>query len=242
MKKILKGLLFTSLLTLGAGTTALPTTTAKADYYGFNSIRSATVTIRAAGATLYNSNGVSLNRYLPSGSVWKTNLENTLNSGSYYGVGANEYVKSSDISLNISGSSQDVSQQYDGVAITNPNGAVIYDAQGNPIGKTLPDNSDWKVDYLNNLVNGSFYRVGVGEYVSASDVRPYQNAVDYPRNEIITTRSGVPTTIYDGTGQAITGRALAPNTKWYTDEFRDFSHMGFYRVATNEYVLAADVE
>jgi len=246
MKKILKGLLYASLLTVGAGST-LPITTAKADNYGIQAIFPSVATIKDTGASLYDVNGHSLGQYLPRGSTWKTNLENTLNSGSYYGVGRGEYVRGSDISLGsydgIAGPNQTrIDNQYDGLVVTNPRGAAVYDVQGNPIGMTLPSNSNWKVDYQDNTVNGTFYRVGVGEYVSGSDIRLYQNSLIIPKDEIITTTGGSPKAIYNYKGQIIPGRALGPDTSWYTDQFTDISHLGFYRVATNEYVIDIDVQ
>ena len=245
MKRILKGLLFSSLLSVGAGITG-PATIAKADTYGIQAMSVSTATIRDTGASLYDVDGNSLGRYLPIGSKWRTDLENTLTSGSYYGVGQGEYVKGSDISLSssdgLTGPSQVPVDQYDGLVITDPNGAALYNVQGNPIGKTLPSNSSWKVDYQDNTANGTFYRVGVGEYVSGNDIRLYQNSLIIPKNEIIKTTSGAPKAIYNYKGQVIPGRALGPNTSWYTDQFTDISHMGFYRVATNEYVFVMDVK
>jgi len=246
MKRILKGLLFASLLSVGAGS-IVPITTAKADNYGIQAIFSSVATIKDTGASLYDVNGHSLGRYLPRGSTWKTNLENTLASGSYYGVGIGEYVKGSDISLSsydgITGPSQArIDDQYDGLVVTDPRGAAVYDVQGNPIGITLPSNSNWKVDYQVNTVKGTFYRVGVGEYVSGNAIRLYQNSLIIPKDEIITTTGGSPKSIYNYKGQIIPGRALGPNTSWYTDQFTDISHLGFYRVATDEYVSGMDVQ
>lgn len=248
MNKISKGLLFASLLALGAGaTTAAGPLTTKAAVntdYGYTAIGSSLVRVRDTGALIYNSNGESTGRSLPMGSTWRTDLSNTLSGGTYYGIGKDEYVKASDVdyySTVTSGYGQELTN-YDGVEVTASYGAALYDANGNPLGRTLPVGSDWKTDYESNTAKGTLYRVATGEYVSGSDVRVYQNSFSRAISETITTKAGAPTPLYNGNGQLIGTRALGPNTKWYTDEFSNIGHVGYYRVASNEYVIAADVD
>lgn len=247
MKKITKGLVFASLLALGTGASAVPTITSHAadTYYGFTNIGSSVVEIRDTAAQLYDSYGDPLGQYLPMGSKWKTSLENTLGDGSYYGVATDEYVKATDVNLSASNGTSKYGQtsatNYDGVSVTNADGAAVYDINGDPVGKTLPVGSDWKIDLQNNLSKGTFYRVATDEYLSANDVRVYQNTISYPENKDITTRPGRPAGLYDHNGQYISERALGPNTSWYTDEFCDIGHIGYYRVSTDEFVRAVDV-
>lgn len=252
MKKIYSGLICAAIL-LGAGVTTIPeavhpTTVSAATNdignYGLTNIGTAVVTMKDTGGQIYDASGNPTGRTLPMGSKWKTSTENTLSSGSYYKVATNEYVKASDVDLSISDGASDGTHEntnYNGVAVTNINGATIYSDSGSPIGKTLPYGSDWKIGYQINLAGGTFYEVGSGEFVSASDVRPYQNTINYKVSRVITTRSGAPARLYDSNGQLIGSRALAPNTSWYTDRFSDIGMMGFYRVATNEYVSDADI-
>ncbi|MFC6177263.1 SLAP domain-containing protein [Companilactobacillus huachuanensis] len=248
MKRFTQVLLFSSLLALGAGATAISgPTTAKADdnYYGYTAIATSVVTVRDTGAQIYNSYGIPTGKYLPMNSEWKTNLENTLYNGSYYGIGTDEYVKASDVHYKMeagfSGNGIQSAGNYDGVVVTSDYGAALYDASGSPIGKTLPDGSVWKIDQINNVDSGTYYRVGSGEYVSGTDVRVYEAGFTRATSQVITTRPGPPTALYDVNGQLITDRALAPNTKWYADEISNTGGVGYLRVATNEYVIAADV-
>jgi len=245
MKLLSKGLLFASLLAIGSGA-AVSTNTVKADsYYGLTGIGSSVVTIRNIGAEIYDIKGNPTGRYLPQGSQWKTNEENDLASGTYYGVGANEFVKAGVVGItsHTSGTSNlgQFGTNYDGVQITQFYSAQTYDSKGNPTGHYLPEGSDWKVDAQLNLASGTYYRVATDEYVSAVSVRPYQNTISLPANKDITVRSGAPALIYDQNGQLIAGRALGPNTTWYTDKYCDIGHIGYYKVATNEYVLGIDV-
>lgn len=246
MKKMNKIFLYASMLILTSGIAAVPTV-AKADAnYGLTNVGTAIVTTKDR-AQLYNDSGQPLGRYLPAGSEWKTSLENTLASGSYYGVGAHEFLKSSDVDFESLDGKTSYSEgqisagNYDGVEVTSASGAELYDESGNPLGRSLPEGSNWKVDLQDNNAKGTFYRVATGEYVSAVDVRPYQNSPIYSESEIVTTPSGAPTRLYDENGQLIGDRALAPNTSWYTDEFTDIGGVGYYRVATNEYVIATEV-
>lgn len=244
MTRFSKGLLFASLLALSSGAASLAPAVAKADTsFGYTGLGSATVKVIDTGAQIYDSEGNSTGRFLPMGSSWKTDLENTLSSGSYFGIGKNEFVKSSDVDyLSSVGGLGQTETNYDGVEVTFSDGAAIYDVNGNPIGRTLPAGSDWKIDLQNNLSSGTYYRVGKGEYVKASEVRVYQNSIVRPINQTITTNSGAPKSLYNSNGQLIRGRALAPNTSWHTDEFSDIGHVGYYRVATNEYVSVVDVD
>ncbi|AYE37293.1 hypothetical protein D1B17_00905 [Companilactobacillus zhachilii] len=250
MKKLVKGLLFSSLLAIGAdGALVANPLTAKADYnnyYGYTEVGNSVVKVRDTGARIYNAYGQSTGRFLPMGSEWKTNLENTLSDGSYYCIGVNEFVKSSDVEYTVdSGLKNNYGTEsagnYDGVAVTTLDGAAVYDAAGQPIGRTLPDGSLWKIDQINNIANGTYYRVGSDEYVSAIDVRVYENTVVFPISRVITTRAGQPAQLYNDNNQPITDRALGPNTKWYTDEYCLIGGSGYFRVATDEYVSMVDV-
>lgn len=252
MKRIYTELICSAIL-LGAGVTTIPAVvhpatvsaaTTDTGNYGLTNIGTAIVTVRDTGGQIYDASGNPSGKYLPMGSKWKTYTENTLSSGSYYEIATNEYVKASDVDLSINdGASNGIHENtnYDGVAVTDTDGAAVYDASGNPSGRVLPYGSDWKIGYQINLAGGTFYEVGSGEFVSASDVRPYQNTIDYKVNKVITTRAGAPARLYNSNGQLIGSRALAPNTSWFTDRFSDIGREGFYRVATNEYVSDVDI-
>lgn len=248
MKKFTKGLLFASLLALGSGAAFVPgTMTAKADAnYGYTNVGSSVVKVIDTGAQIYDAAGNGTGKYLPMGSSWRTSVENTLASGTYYGIGKDEYVKGSDVSYyfentGLSGYGQE-GTNYDGVEITAFGGAALYDVNGNPIGKTLPDGSDWRIDQENDIASGTYYRVASGEYVKGNDVRVYQNTYSRPISQTITTTAGAPKRLYNSNGQLIGDRGLAPNTSWYTDRICNIGGVSYYRVATDEYVSIVDVD
>lgn len=249
MKKLVKGLLFSSLLAVSADGSfiASPLIARAADnYYGYTEVGNSIVKVRDTGAQIYTAYGQPTGRFLPMGSEWKTDIENTLYDGSYYGIGTDEFVKAADVEYMVDSGLKDnlgteSAGNYDGVAVTSLDGAAVYDSTGHPIGRTLPDGSLWKIDQISNIASGTYYRVGGDEYVSAIDVRVYENTIVFPISRVIATRAGHPAQLYNSNDQPITDRALGPNTKWYTDEYCVIGGAGYYRVATDEYVSMADV-
>ncbi|MQS75542.1 SLAP domain-containing protein [Companilactobacillus halodurans] len=252
MKLLKKNLLKATVLALGISALALPATIngneAKAAdlQYGLTSIGNSIVTVKDNSAELYNALGQPINQKLSENSSWKTNLENTISNGNYFGVGKNEYLKASDVNFLMNeGASkygQISSTPYDGVVITNLSGATVYDAAGKASTKILPAGSAWKVGTQNNLPSGTYFQIGANEYVKGNDVRVYQETLVYPIKEDITLRSGSPITLYDKNGQVLNNKTLSPDSSWYSDEFADIGHVGYYRVANNEYVCIVDVQ
>lgn len=57
---------------------------------------------------------------------------------------------------------------------------------------------------------------------------------------IATTTTQGPVRLYTSTGDLISNRGLAPNTKWAVGEVISINNETFYQVATNEYLKAAD--
>jgi len=62
------------------------------------------------------------------------------------------------------------------------------------------------------------------------------------RKGVITTVSGQHKTLFTLQGQPIAARALSANSSWYTDECAVINGQAMYRVATNEWVKAADIK
>ena len=59
---------------------------------------------------------------------------------------------------------------------------------------------------------------------------------------IVTTTSGSYKRLFTLEGKVITNRALSVNSKWYTDQYATVNGEKMYRVATNEWVKASDVQ
>lgn len=84
--------------------------------------------------------------------------------------------------------------------------------------------------------------------ISASIIGGLSLTTTVKADDVINNTKGVVTTLkmarlYDENGKVITNRALANNTPWVTDEEVEFDQLGkLYRVATNEFVKAGDVQ
>lgn len=113
----------------------------------------------------------------------------------------------------------------------------LYDKNGKLItNRALAENSVWFSDQEYTLDGILYYRVANDEYVKASDVYIY-TAEDH----IVDTKGKSIVYLVDSNGHKVTDRALSPNTEWYTDRYTIINGQKYYRVATNEFVSAADV-
>lgn len=113
----------------------------------------------------------------------------------------------------------------------------LYDKNGKLItNRALAENSAWFSDQKYTLDGVLYYRVANDEYVKASDVYVY-TAEDH----IVDTKGRSIVYLVDSKGHKVTDRALSPNTEWYTDRYTIINGQKYYRVATNEFVSAADV-
>ena len=106
----------------------------------------------------------------------------------------------------------------------------IYNSKGESIGTTLPANTSWRTDSYATINGEKMYRVATDEWIPASSLTTYQ-----PISSTYTTKGEIP--LYDHTGKLI-GKTLAPGTSWKTDQLATINGREYYRVATNEYVLA----
>ena len=134
-------------------------------------------------------------------------------------------------------STLDHSIDADMVVMTKKN-VQLFDDNKKVIGnRGLGGHSDWRVDKTKSDNGTTYYRVARNEWVKAIDVVAYFNA-----NSVITTKAGNYKFLYDVNGKRNGGRAIAANTPWYTDRVATINGEKMYRVATNEWVKAADVK
>ncbi|AYE37832.1 BspA family leucine-rich repeat surface protein [Companilactobacillus zhachilii] len=113
----------------------------------------------------------------------------------------------------------------------------LYDKDGKLItDRVLAENSAWFSDQTYDLNGTSYYRVANGEYVKASDVYIYT-----AENHIIDVKGKSIVFMVDSNGHKVTNRALGPNSEWYSDRYTIINGQKYYRVATDEFVSAADI-
>ena len=117
--------------------------------------------------------------------------------------------------------------------------ADVYDENGN-LSKTvaLSPNSDWQTDEYMTIKGEKYYRVATNEFVKASDIYLYED-----KDSVVRTHGGVDYISLDNShGDTVTNRALAVKTDWKTDKVIKINNEDYYRVATNEFVKADNVD
>lgn len=134
----------------------------------------------------------------------------------------------------------------------SPNGALLYpfggDPEFGPHGPGLTQNTEWKIFETSANNNGDFYyRVDNDEWVSAQDATLIsttpitgENSIKKSDTSVVKTKNAI-TFLTRIDGSAVGNRALGPNTPWYTDKMAYINGEKYYRVATTEWVKAADI-
>ncbi|WP_338233168.1 SLAP domain-containing protein [Companilactobacillus muriivasis] len=114
----------------------------------------------------------------------------------------------------------------------------LYDDSGSELtDRKLVPNSDWFTDESMSLGGVKYYRVATNEWTKAKDVYLY-----YPDSTDVLVNRGNVATLVTAEGKTVTDRALQANSGWYTDRYIYVNNAKYYRVATNEFVSADDVE
>lgn len=115
---------------------------------------------------------------------------------------------------------------------------MLFDKNGNKISnRALGFNSSWKTNQKMILNGITYHRVATNEYVKDSEVVEYT-----PNISTIQTKTGTAKYLYDINGKQSGKRALASNTAWYSDRSATINGETMYRVATNEWVKASDIQ
>ncbi|KRK65577.1 hypothetical protein FC72_GL000018 [Companilactobacillus tucceti DSM 20183] len=171
------------------------------------------------------------NRSLATATDWQSDAVITVDGVGYYRVSTNEWAK--------------MSQAY---PYTAPNVYVraysdsakpLYKAESDLIkNRSLAANSSWVADHQTYVINGTkHYRVSTNEFVDEKDVYEYT-----PVNEIVTTHSGSSARLYTAKGDLVSNRSLSAHSSWKTDSITTINGEQYYRVSTNEFVKAADID
>lgn len=117
--------------------------------------------------------------------------------------------------------------------------ANIYDEEGN-LSKTvaLSPDSNWQTDEYMTIKGEKYYRVATNEFVKASDIYLYTS-----KYSVVRTHDGADYISLDNSHvDTVTNRALAIKTDWKIDKVIKINNEDYYRVATNEFVKADNVD
>lgn len=192
----------------------------------------------------FNGSGV-FNEYFESDSSSKTPITvnavytkkstsgGSSSSGNHHNSNNSNENNTEDNTENKGGTTTEVKQT---ISTTNKD-VNLYDKDGKLItDRVLAENSAWFSDQTYDLNGTSYYRVANGEYVKASDVYIYT-----AENHIIDVKGKSIVFMADSNGHKVTNRALGPNSEWYSDRYTIINGQKYYRVATDEFVSAADI-
>lgn len=120
----------------------------------------------------------------------------------------------------------------------NQDNVKLYTMDGQEItNRELYPGTDWFSDEVVTRDNVKYYRVATNELVKAEDALVY---VDHAAT--IVTKNGSPKSLSNEHSQNVSDRMLMSDTAWKTDRYAFFNGTKFYRVATNEWVNADDVQ
>ena len=172
------------------------------------------------------------NRGLAKQSTWYSDEQITVDGVQYLRVANNEWVQARQVYPY-----QDLNQY---VRTYDKTAKVIYKSEDEIINnRVLQPNSSWYSDRTTEVINGEkYYRVATNEFVSAKDAYIYQ-----PTNMVVTTHKDSPSKdLYTAKGELITNRSLISDSNWVVDSIVYIKGIKYYRVATNEFVKASDVD
>lgn len=112
----------------------------------------------------------------------------------------------------------------------------IYDKYGQKIDQTKPAVTDLMANQK-MLRNGiTYYQVGDGQWVKATDVYLYDS-----QDGTLRTNSGSFKYLINSKAETVTNRGLAAGSDWYFDRTAEFNGKKYYRVATNEWTSQGDI-
>ncbi|APX71909.1 SLAP domain-containing protein [Companilactobacillus allii] len=124
-------------------------------------------------------------------------------------------------------------------------GGTLYDANGNSILRTLDNFTSWKLGATKSINGVTYYKVATNEYVSASGIQIEGQSAP---SATITKTPGYIGTIhkggalsYDDNGN-MTDNSFGNYTSWKLDASKVVNGLTYYRVATNQWILAGDMD
>lgn len=124
-------------------------------------VRTYQYSTKSGSKTLIDAHTTVLNRALASGTDWIFDRTAEFNGKTYYRVSTNEFVELKDVFEynNISGT------------VTTTQQTQLYDETGRTSNRNLASGITFKTDRMAEINNEKYYRVGINEYVKASDVK-----------------------------------------------------------------------
>lgn len=235
------------------------TNTATNDDYIMADSNKGKVATTTEAVQVYDNNGNTTGRTLAAGSQWKLGNFMKHDKVGYYQVGTNEWIEA--IYLNIAASTPtDTTTSSDNYVMTDSNAGKIgtatqvlqvVDNNGKATGVTLPNGSQWKLGNFMKHDKVAYYQVATNEWVPAMNLSIAATATDsdassdnyvmkdanYGNTAILAKAAKV----YDNNGNA-TGYVLPSGSQWKLGNFMKHDKVAYYQVATNEWIMGADID
>jgi hypothetical protein len=163
---------------------------------------------------------------------WFTDQTIIVSGIKYYRIATNEWVKASQVY-----SYRDLDTH---IRTYDKTTKVLYESADQIVGnREVQPNSSWYSDQIAYFINGEkYYRIADDEFVKASDAYVYQ-----PTKMTVRVKNDTPVqNLYTAKGELITNRSLVADSDWFVDSIVYINGIKYYRVATDEFVKASDVD
>ncbi|WP_125711258.1 SLAP domain-containing protein [Companilactobacillus zhongbaensis] len=123
-----------------------------------------------------------------------------------------------------------------GQVMTHGQHVRLFDQMGRELNYALNSNTDWRIDQKMTLGGQTYYRVATNAWVKAGDVLEYERA-----EQVVNTGDNL-RSLYDSKGKSSSHRSLAQNTEWFVDKAATINGKTYYRVSSDEWVLADELK
>lgn len=192
------------------------------------------------------------NRDLGQDTGWYSDEKVVVDGITYYRVATNEWAKASQV--------YEYEPMEMDIRTYNDTDKSLYKAEGNLVkDRLLAPNTDWYSDRIAYIDGAKYYRVATNEFVNVDDAYPL-NGQAVPDEKISSTSSltvqhainyiATPSTqtvqAYSVTNNnqitSIPNRQLEIGKTFFSDQVITIAGTSYYRVATNEFVKANDVD
>ncbi|WP_334329330.1 BspA family leucine-rich repeat surface protein [Companilactobacillus sp. HBUAS59699] len=175
---------------------------------------------------LYDYDGNLIDgEFLAPNTSWYNDKKMILNGKMYYRVSTGKWVSANDVYVYVARNTY--------VRVYKDNYGSLTNVHGKALSRELKPATDWFSDRTVYINGEKYYRVATNEFVNANNV--YEYTYDSP---VILTNNT--TAIYDEKGN-LTTIELPTNSSYKTDRYGVINGEKYYRVATNEFVKAEDV-
>jgi len=220
--------------------------------------KKAAVGTTSALTPVYDASGRRTSRALSAGTKWQLGQQVILNGVANYKVGTNEYIPASYVT-NVTGSANPEDDSHSYVDYLTENGDSgktisanrvlnIVDVYGNNTGRTLPAHTQWKIGKVLHVNKQVYYQVATNEFISEEDAtiigesnNSNQGNVTQDGNFGKTATVLTAQPLVNNNGNSI-GITLPANSRWKLGEHMTRAGVGYYQVATNEWIKVSGIK